>query len=424
MPATTLAVPIDIPAVLDRLCHRYPSILVDAITAFEAGRRAVAVKNVTVNEEFFQGHFPRVPVMPGVLMIDTLAQVSALLLAHGPDGPLDARVYLRGVNEAKFRRQISPGDRLEIEVAIARIRGPLVRVRGEARVAGQVVVEAQLLMAVVGTATSIHPTAIVHPSARIGAGTVVGPHATIGPHVRVGRNCRVGASCIIDGWTEIGDANTLYPFGSYGMPPQDLKYKGEPTRLVIGDHNVFREFVTIHRGTVTGRGVTTIGHRNYLMAYGHVAHDCLVGNDTILSHGTTLGGHVDVDDYATLGGWAGVHQFCRVGKHAFIGGYSACTKDVLPYSKTVGNRARIYGLNTIGLVRRGFSPDTIRKLKLAYRALLQSKLNTTRAVERIVGDPALDCPEVRYLVEFIRGARRGVVLKRGARRVEDTSIDD
>ena len=193
---------------------------------------------------------------------------------------------------------------------------------------------------------------------------------------------------------------------------------------MVGDKNVFREFVTLHRGTVTGRGETRVGHRNYVMAYGHIAHDCLVGSDTILSHGTTLGGHVDVGDFATLGGYVGIHQFCRVGNHAFIGGFSACTKDVLPYSKTVGNRALIYGLNTIGLVRRGFTPDAVRKLKSAYRLLLQSNLNTTRAVARISEDPALDCPEVRYLVDFIRSAKRGVVLKRAHRGTGESSADE
>jgi UDP-N-acetylglucosamine acyltransferase len=293
-----------------------------------------------------------------------------------------------------------------------------------ASVGGQVAAEAELHVAVVEGAATIHPTAIVHPMAVLGGGTVIGPNATIGPHVRLGRNNRVGASCVIDGHAEFGDDNVLFPFGSFGMAPQDMKYKGEPTRLVVGNGNTFREFVTIHRGTIGGRGATRIGNRNFVMAYCHVAHDCLVGNDTILSHGTTLGGHVDVDDFAILGGYAGVHQFCRVGKYAFIGGFSACTKDVLPYSKTVGNRARNYGLNTIGLVRRGFQPDTVRQLKAAYRYLLVSKLNATQALDRIAQDGALDSPEVRYLVSFIREAKRGVVLRRPARRSGESASDE
>jgi UDP-N-acetylglucosamine acyltransferase len=414
----------DVASILDHLCHRYPSVLVDAVTAFEPGRRISAIKNVTVNEDFFQGHFPEAPLMPGVLLIESLTQAATLLLLHDGEQVRNARTVLRRVTGTKFRRQVTPGDQVVLDVEVRRRRAALVRLTAVASVGGQVAAEAELHVAVIEGAASIHPTALVHPTAVVGAGTVVGPHASIGPHVRMGRNNRVGATCVIDGLTEFGDDNVLYPFGSFGMAPQDLKYKGEPTRLRIGNGNVFREFVTIHRGTTGGRGVTTIGDRNYLMAYAHVAHDCLVGNDTILSHGTTLGGHVDVDDFATLGGYAGVHQFCRVGKYAFIGGFSACTMDVLPYSKTVGNRALIYGLNSIGLVRRGFQADTIRKLKSAYRYLLVSKLNTSQALERIEQDSAIDCPEVRYLVSFIREAKRGVVLKRPARRAGESSSDE
>ncbi len=414
----------DVASVLDRLCHRYPCGLVDVVTAFEPGRRISAIKNVSVNEDFFQGHFPETPLMPGVLLIESLTQAATILLLHDGEQVRNARTVLRRVTGTKFRRQVIPGDQVVLDVEVRRRRGAVVRLSAVASVAGQVATEAELHVAILEDAASIHPTAIVHPTAVFGAGTVVGPHATIGPHVRLGRNNRVGASCVLDGWTEFGDDNVLYPFGSFGLAPQDLKYKGESTRLSIGNGNVFREFVTIHRGTAGGRGATAIGHRNYLMAYCHVAHDCLVGNDTILSHGTTLGGHVDVDDFATLGGYAGVHQFCRVGKYAFIGGFSACTRDVLPYSKTVGNRALIYGLNSIGLVRRGFQADTIRKLKSAYRYLLVSKLNTSQALERIELDGTIDCPEVRYLVSFIRGAKRGVVLKRPMRRTGESPSDE
>jgi len=405
----------DVASVLDRLCHRYPAVLVDSVTDLDPGRRLSAVKNVSVNEEFFQGHFPKAPIMPGVLLLESLTQAATVLLLSEADEALNARTVLRGVTGTKFRRQVVPGDRLTLDVAVRRRRGPVVRLAARASVAGQLAAEAELHVVVLHDAVSIHPTAIVHPMAVIGAGTVVGPNAAIGPRVKLGRNNRIGASCVIEGDTELGDGNVLYPFGSYGMEPQDLKYRGESTRLVIGNGNVFREFVTIHRGTGGGRSETTIGDRNYLMAYTHVAHDCLVRNGAILSHGTTLGGHVEVGDYATLGGYAGVHQFCRIGHYAFVGGYSACTKDVLPYSKTVGNRAYNYGLNTIGLVRRGFQPDTLRKMKAAYRYLLVSKLNTTEALERIEQDASIDCPEVRSLVSFIRESVRGVILKRPPR---------
>ena len=208
------------------------------------------------------------------------------------------------------------------------------------------------------------------------------------------------------------------------MIPQDLKFKGEHTRLVVGHRNVFREFVTVHRGTRGGGGLTLIGNDNVFMAYAHVAHDCIIGNRTIFGNGATLGGHVVVEDEAAISAYSGVHQFCRVGRQAFIGGYSVVTKDALPYGKTVGNRARIYGLNTIGLVRRDSSPETVAKLKGAFRYLLQSKLNTTRALRRIETDAALQCPEVVYLVEFIRTSKRGVNLRRPPKRMEPVGVDE
>ncbi|HXT70844.1 MAG TPA: acyl-ACP--UDP-N-acetylglucosamine O-acyltransferase [Vicinamibacterales bacterium] len=409
---------------LERLSYRYPSVLVDVITHHEPGRRIVAAKNVTVNEEFFQGHFPGTPLMPGVLMIESLTQLAGVLLFGERRLELQppGSAWLRGVDNAKFRRQVVPGDRLELEVTMGARRGQIARARAVASVGGQVVAEAELVLALEtaeDAAPEIHPTAIVHPDARIGAGTVVGPYVTIGPHVVIGRHCRIGASSVVAGWTEIGDHNDISPLASIGLAPQDLKYRGEPTRLRIGHHNMFREFVTLHRGTVGGGALTTIGDHNLFMAYAHVAHDCHVGNSTIFGNAATLGGHVHVEDFATISAYSGVHQFCRIGQHAFIGGYTVVTRDALPFAKTVGNRARIYGLNAIGLKRRGFSTETIDKLRRAYRQLIQH--NTSRALELIDRDPSLAVPEVRYLVNFITSARRGVILRRPSRRLEDMS---
>lgn len=413
-------VPLSIPQ-SGRLCHRYPALLVDAVAEYEPGRRLVALKNVSVNEEFFQGHFPGAPLMPGVLMIETLAQAAAMLVLdpRGRD-----RAFLRGVDGAKFRRQVVPGDRVRLELTLERRRGALARVRGVARVGDQVVAEADLLLAVEAAGPRIDPTAIVHDGAVVGDGTEIGPYAIVGPNVRLGRHCRVGASAVIDGWTIVGDGNHFAPFVSIGLAPQDLKYRGEPTRLVIGHDNVFREFVTVHRGTQGGGGVTSIGDRNLFMAYVHVAHDCHVGSETIFGNAATLGGHVTVEDFATISAFSGVHQFCRVGRHAFIGGYSVVTKDALPFAKTVGNRARIYGLNTIGLIRRGVPPEIVARLRQAYRYLLVSKLNTSQALAQIEQDPALDCEEVRYLVRFIRESSRGVTLRRASRRPEEVVAED
>jgi UDP-N-acetylglucosamine acyltransferase len=416
---------INIPILLDRLCYRYPSMLVDSITEHEPGRRLVAVKNVTVNEEFFQGHFPGAPLLPAVLMLESLSQVAAILLLERAEAPPNARVYLRGVNDAKFRRQVVPGDRLRLEIALGRRRSSLALAKATAYVGDQVVAEAELLLGFIADRTEIDATAIVDPRARIGAGTMVGPHALIGPHVTIGANCRIGASTIIEGRTEIGDDTEIYPFASIGLIPQDLKFRGEPTRLVIGRRNIFREFVTIHRGTRGGGGVTEIGDRNVFMAYVHVAHDCHVGNDTIFGNTATLGGHVHVEDFANVSAGSGVHQFCRVGRHAFIGGYSVVTKDALPYARTVGSRpARIFGTNTIGLVRRGFAPDVVSKLKRTFRYLLQSKLNTTSALQQIQQDRSLACAEVQYLIDFIRTSQRGVILRRASRRAEEVLAEE
>jgi UDP-N-acetylglucosamine acyltransferase len=414
-------VPIDIPGTLDRLCYRYPSILVDAILEHEAGRRLVAVKNVTINEEFFQGHFPGAPLMPAVLMIESFVQVATMLIV----GEDRTRVYLRGVNDAKFRRQVVPGDRLRVEVTLGRRRGALAVAQASAFVDDQIVAECELLLGLAADAADIDPAAIVDPSAEVGEGSTIGPHAVVGPQVRIGPGCKVGASAVIDGWTEIGEGTEIFPFASIGLVPQDLKFRGEPTKLVIGARNIFREFVTINRGTAGGGGVTRIGDRNVFMAYVHVAHDCHVGNDTIFGPHATLGGHVTVEDFANISAGSAVHQFCRVGRHAFIGGYSVVTKDALPFGKTVGSRpARIFGLNSVGLSRRGFAPDVVGKLKRTFRYLLQSKLNTTSALRQIERDRTLACAEVQYLIEFIRTSQRGVILRRATRRQEEVFADE
>ena len=417
---------------LERLAHRFPSLLVDSVAEHEPGKRLVAFKNVTVNEDFFQGHFPHKPLMPAVLMIEALAQAAALLLldpsTHSSPASQDSNtlragagwgVQLRGVNGAKFRKHVIPGDQLKLVVTLGASRGPLFKAAALAEVDGQTVVEAELLLAVRQIA-HIDPSAHVSAGAVVGVGTTIGPFAVIGPHVRIGRNCKIGASSVIDGHTTLGDGNEVFPYASIGLAPQDLKYKGEPTRLEVGSGNIFREFVTIHRGTEGGGGVTRIGNRNLFMNYVHVAHDCLVGNQTIFGPHATLGGHVAIADFVNVSAGSAVHQFCRVGAYAFIGGYSVITKDALPYGRTVGSRpARVFGLNLIGLKRRGLGDDALRKLRAAYRYLMQSKLNTTQAIARIEQDAALKCPEVDNLVEFIRTASRGVILRRGGKKSDD-----
>jgi UDP-N-acetylglucosamine acyltransferase len=363
--------------------------------------------------------------MPAVLTVEALTQTAAVMLLDRAKAPRSARVSLRGVDSAKFRRSVVPGDRLQLEVTLRRARSRLARVQAVAYTDGQIVAEAELLLAIEHGAAVIDPTAHVDPAAHIGEGTTIGPHAVIGPEVRIGKHCRIGSSVVIDGRTEIGDETQIFPMASIGLAPQDLKYRGESTALRIGRRNVFREFVTINRGTAGGGGETTIGHDNLFMAYVHVAHDCHVGSGTIFGPHATLGGHVGVEDCANISAGSAVHQFCRVGRYGFIGGYSVVTKDALPFGRTIGSRpARVFGVNSIGLSRRGFTPDTIGQLKLAYRYLLQSKLNTTQALAQIEQDESLTAPEIRYLVEFIRSSQRGVILRRPTRRAEELVADE
>ncbi len=258
------------------------------------------------------------------------------------------------------------------------------------------------------SSSSIHATALIHPEAQLEEGVQVGPYSIIGAGVRIGRNTDIGSHVVIDGPTTIGAACRFYPFSSVGQIPQDLKFHGEFSELIIGDNNVFREFVTLHRGTEGGGRKTVIGNGNYFMAYAHVAHDCRIGNSVIMANAATLAGHVSVDDDSIVGAFSGIHQFCRVGKHGFIGGYSVITKDVLPYSKTVGNRAQCYGMNHVGLRRKGFTDDQIQTLHQCFRLLLQSKLNTSQALEAI-REQVSQIPEVVYLVEFIKSSRRGII---------------
>jgi UDP-N-acetylglucosamine acyltransferase len=255
----------------------------------------------------------------------------------------------------------------------------------------------------------IDPTAIISSDAVLAGDVTVGAYALIGPHVTIGSGSIVGPFTRIEGPATIGERNHFYGHASIGGPPQDLKFKGERTALTIGNDNLFREFVTVNRGTSGGGGMTTIGSNNFFMAYAHVAHDCHVGDFTIFANNATLAGHVEVGDYAQVGAFSAVHQFCRVGEHAFIGGGTMCTQDVLPYAKTVAARGnQTYGINSIGLERKGFSKDTIEALQRAYRILVRSKMKLDDALIQIEADLS-NYPEARYLVEFVRGSQRGVI---------------
>lgn len=254
----------------------------------------------------------------------------------------------------------------------------------------------------------IHDTAIVSPNAKVGNECHIGPFCVIGDEVTLGDCVRLDSHVVVDGITLIGDDTHIFPFVSIGLAPQDLKYNGEPTRTEIGKRNQVREFVTIHRGTEGGGGLTKIGDDNLLMAQAHVAHDCKLRNEIIMANAATLAGHVEIADKASVGAYSGVHQFCRVGYEAFIGGYSVVVKDALPFAIIQGNHAKCYGLNRLGVKRRGYSKETIEKLNHAFHLLLNAKLNTSQAVEKI-REEICNCKEVDLLVNFIEASKRGVV---------------
>ena len=255
--------------------------------------------------------------------------------------------------------------------------------------------------------TQIHPTALVDPAAQLGSGVVVGPYCILGPEVTLGDGCWLQHHVTIAGPAKIGRNNRFFAYGSIAQQTQDLKYRGEPTHVEIGDDNCFREFVSVHRATAPG-DCTRIGHRGNFLAYAHIAHDCTVGNDVIFSNNGTLGGHVQVGDFAIIGGLSAVHQFCRIGAHAILGGCTKIVQDVPPFMIADGNPAEIRGINKVGLERRGFAEATVREIKEAYRILYRMNLNVKTAAEQI-REKLQPIPEICQILEFLDTTERGIV---------------
>ena len=255
---------------------------------------------------------------------------------------------------------------------------------------------------------TIHPSAVIHEGAQIGSGCFIGPYCVVGSEVALGDGVRLESHCVVDGRTSVGDETQVFPFVSIGLASQDLKYRGEPSETRIGRRNHIREFVTIHRGTEGGGMLTEVGDDCLIMAQAHIAHDCRLGNRVIMANAATLAGHVLVEDGANIGAYSGVHQFCRVGREAYVGGYSVAVKDALPFALTVGNHAKCYGLNITGMKRRGYSQEVIGALHHAFHLLLSSRLNTTQALQRM-REELTDSKEVDELIRFIETSQRGVI---------------
>jgi UDP-N-acetylglucosamine acyltransferase len=259
-----------------------------------------------------------------------------------------------------------------------------------------------------GGGVVIHPTAVVDRGAALEDGVDIGPYSIIGGRVKIGAGTRVGPHVVVQGNTTIGAESRVYPFACIGMVPQDSKYNGEPTELAIGDRTTIREYVTVNLGTEKGGGVTVIGNDCLIMAYCHLAHDCRVGDSVVFANGVTLAGHVEVGDHVTVGGLSAVHQFARLGRLSFVGGGSMVSQDLPPFMHATGDRARLFGLNVVGLKRRGLSTETIEKIRQAYRIIFRSGLSVPQAIARVRTEVS-QAPEVAHLVEFVRTSERGVI---------------
>jgi len=435
------------------LPHRYPLLLVDKILEIEPGRRIVGIKNVTATEEFFQGHFPGYPIMPGVLILESMAQIAGILILITRNTP-GALSFFAKVEKAQFKKPVRPGDSIVTEATLDVLRGPIAKATVVGRVDGEVVVEgeftfftsndssAQTIIRTSGatsmelpegqtvrvpmaaerkerpvaltsqngthateTAPQVHPTAIVSPRAQLSQGVVVGPFCIVEDDAFLGENTSLESHVVIKRGTQIGRNCRVFAHCVIGHEPQDAKYKGENSRVIIGDNNIFREMVTIHRATGEGEA-TVIGHNNMFMAYVHLGHNCIVGDNNMLSNSTGVSGHVTIEDRVVIGGFVGIHQFVHIGKMAMVGGLSKVVQDVPPFGMADGRPARTRGLNTRGLRRNGITPEQRNQISTAFKLLYRSGLNTTQAMERIRAEVPHSEP-LDYLTSFLERVREG-----------------
>ncbi len=392
---------LDINDILDILPHRYPFLLIDRVIEHELGRRLVAIKNVTINEEFFIGHFPGHPVMPGVLTLEAMAQACGILMLS-LDGLKGKLAYFASIEKARFRRPVQPGDQLRMEIDVIKIRGIVGKMRGKALVDGKVVAEAEMTFTLIegDRKVQIDKTATIHPSAELGKDIKIGPHVYIGEGVRIGNGTIIDANAVIEKWTTIGEDCHIHYGAIIGNTTQDKKYQGEKSYVIIGDRNDIREYVTINRATAKEKA-TIIGNDNLLLTHSHVAHDSILGNGIVLSNAVNIAGHAHIEDFVIVGGMSGIIQFARIGKMAMIGGYSKINQDIPPFMLVEGNPGMVRSLNIVGLTRRGTTAETMGILKKAYKLLYRSNMNTSQAVEQMKKTLS-SCDELTHLIKFLK----------------------
>jgi len=423
---------LDIEQIRDVLPHRYPFLLVDRILELTPEKSARGFKNVTINEEFFEGHFPGHAVMPGVLVCEAMAQVGGVLLLSmtGNEGKL---AYFGGMDKVRFRKPVLPGDTLVTDVELIATRSNIGKVRATARVDGDVACEGEFMFAlverdrrrqsgdgVVGDKnqavaevkvkqkeqpTQIHPTAMVDPNAQLGQGVSIGAYSVIGKNVQLGDGTRIDSNVVIESNVSIGKECVILSGAVLGGAPQDKKFHGEDTFVKIGDNNIIREYVTIHRASGDGEA-TVLGDNNMLMAYCHVGHNCKLGDNITMANYVGVSGHVLIEDKVVFGGFVGVHQKVRIGQLAMVGGMSKVVQDVPPFAIVDGRPTKVCDLNVIGLRRSGVTPKVRADIRLAYKLLYRSNLNITQALEAIDRDIE-PSEELNYLLDFIRSVREG-----------------
>ncbi len=402
---------LDIKAIKALLPHRYPSLLIDRILQIDPRKYVVGLKNVSIGEPYFSGHFDDEPVMPGVLILESLLQTGATLFLQDPEYA-GRYAFFASINNVEFLDKVTPGDQLRLEMEVVRIEENLISMSGRALVDGHVICSGTFSFKLSHRPSKpqIHATASVHHTAILGKNVVIGANTIIGEHVHIGDNTTIDANCFLEKWTRIGESCHIHFGCVVGSEAQDMKYKGEKSWVSIGNNNEIREYVTINRATGENE-VTSIGNNNIFLTHVHIAHNCVLGNNIIIANTTNLGGHTEVEDQAVIGGMTGIHQFVRIGRAAMVGAYTRLPQDVPPFMLCEGNPALIRGLNAVGLRRNSIPKTAINEIKEIYKTVYRSKLDTATSLEQLQ-QQSFSSDEANHFIDFISAdSKRGFTKK-------------